>query len=85
MDKIAVPIVIICGLGLFSTLIPLYAEWSGSAEIAVQANIDAESCPGTNYQKIDDVIYCEYQGRLVKPREYVRININDSTAVIPRR
>ena len=60
-------------LALISTLAPLYAEWSGDTEREIQAKLDAESCPGTQYQKIDGVIYCEYKGRLVKPKDYERL------------
>lgn len=57
-------------LALFQTLIPVYAEWSGEAEREIQDRLDAESCQGTNYRKVNNVVYCEYKGRLVKPKDY---------------
>ena len=76
-DLIVQTITTVCAIGLclalFQTLVPLYAEWSGEAERALKAKLDAESCPGTEYTLINDVTYCEYQGRWVKPKDYKRL------------
>ena len=61
------PILSIIGGGLvfalFSQIAPMYAEHKDSQK----------ACEGTQYQVINDVTYCEYDGRLVKPRDYERL------------
>ena len=58
---------------LFSTLKPWIDELSGKAEEETQTKLNAESCPGTQYYYVDDVLYCDYEGRLVKPKDYKRL------------
>lgn len=75
--KIVPSISVICGVGfllfLGHLLVPVFAEWSGQAEIDLKAKLDAESCPGTEYQIINNLTYCEYKGQLVKPKDYERL------------
>jgi len=75
--KIGPSISVICAVGfllfLGQHLVPVFAEWSGQAEIDLKARLDAESCPGTEYILINDVVYCEYEGRWVKPKDYKRL------------
>jgi len=32
-----------------------------------------KECPNTQYEIINDVLYCDYLGRLVKPTDYKRL------------
>jgi len=72
-DGITTAITTICALGLclllFGTLVPWYAETFGDAEHEINTNL----CPKTEYQVINQVTYCAYKGRWVKPRDYIRL------------
>jgi len=46
-------------LWLFSTLVPLYAEWSGQAERDLKAKLDAESCASYTPLYINNVLFCQ--------------------------
>jgi len=75
--KIGPSISTICGIGfilfLGHLLSPWFNELSGEDKIIEKAKIDAESCPKTEYKIINEVTYCDYQGTLVKPKDYEKL------------
>jgi len=77
MDKLTQYLVVTFCIGLtlalFSTLKPWFNELSGEDKIIEKAKLDAASCPKTEYKIIDEVTYCDYQGTLVKPKDYKRL------------
>lgn len=79
MDKLSKSLVTLFCIGAFlallSTLEPWYNETFREKEIKKEekAKQDALLCPGTEYKIINEVTYCDYQGRLVKPKDYKRL------------
>lgn len=63
MDKLSQALIPLFAIGLtlwlFSTLAPLYAEWSGNAEEEIQAKLDAESCASYTPLYINHILFCQ--------------------------
>lgn len=67
------PIKIFLAITLFFAIYSSYTEFAAYQDRIVRDRINTKLCPNTEYQVINDVTYCLYKKRWVKPKSYVRL------------